>query len=89
MIFGKHINKYYLKYGWMLLIGIVSLVMVDYVQLIVPELYRITLNGMIDKEVEIDGVVRAFDMNVLLDSVCRPLLFVILALVIGRFVWRV
>lgn len=89
MIFGKHINKYYLKYGWMLLIGVASLVMVDYVQLIVPELYRITLNGIIDGKVEVDGVVRTFDMNVLLDNVCRPLLFVILALVIGRFVWRV
>lgn len=89
MIFGKHINKYYLKYGWMLLIGIASLVMVDYVQLIVPELYRITLNGIIKGEVEINGTLTPFGMDVLLDNVCRPLLLVILALVIGRFVWRI
>ena len=89
MIFGKHINKYYLKYGWMLLIGIASLVMVDYVQLIVPELYRITLNGIIKGKVEINGTLTPFGMDVLLDNVCRPLLLVILALVIGRFVWRI
>ena len=36
MVFGKHINKYYLKYLWMLLIGLVALVAVDYFQLLIP-----------------------------------------------------
>ncbi|MBO4421861.1 MAG: ABC transporter ATP-binding protein [Clostridia bacterium] len=89
MIFGKYINRYYLKYSWVLLIGIASLVMVDSVQLIVPELYRITLNGIIYGETEINGVMREFSMDILLNNVCLPLLFVILALVIGRFVWRI
>ncbi|MBO4868278.1 MAG: ABC transporter ATP-binding protein [Clostridia bacterium] len=89
MIFGKYVNRYYLKYGWMLLLGVASLVMVDYVQLIVPELYRMTLNGLSDGQVELDGVMRAFDMDFLLEQICRPLLFVILSLVIGRFVWRI
>ena len=30
MIFGKHINKYYIKYGLWLLLGVVALVAVDY-----------------------------------------------------------
>ena len=30
MIFGKHINRYYLKYSWMLVLGLVALVMVDF-----------------------------------------------------------
>ena len=38
MIFGKHINKYYLRYAPMLLLGLLALVLVDYMQLVVPEL---------------------------------------------------
>lgn len=89
MIFGKYINKYYLKYLFPLLLGIAALFVVDRVQLIVPELYRLTVNGLVYGQVEIDGVVRAFDMDILLDNICRPLLFVILSLVIGRFAWRI
>ena len=89
MIFGKHINKYYIKYALMLLLGLLSLLVVDYVQLIVPRLYQMVINGMNAGTVELDGVQRAFDMDFLLDEICRPLLFVILIMVIGRFLWRV
>ena len=89
MIFGKHINRYYLKYlGWILL-GIVSLFAVDYCQMVIPKLYRIVINGLNSGVVEIDGAMRAFDMDVLLDKVCMPLLVVILTLVVGRFLWRI
>ena len=33
MIFGKHINRYYLKYAGWLLLGLATLAMVDYLQL--------------------------------------------------------
>lgn len=89
MIFGKYINRYYRKYFFILLLGITALFVVDSVQLIVPELYRTVLNGIIYGEVEINGVMRPFDMDVLLDNICLPLLFVILSLIIGRFVWRI
>lgn len=89
MIFGKYINKYYIKYLFPLLLGIAALFVVDSVQLIVPELYRLTVNGIVYGQVEIDGVMRAFDMDILLDNICKPLLFVILSLVIGRFAWRI
>ena len=46
MIFGKHINRYYLKYGVFLLLGLASLGMVDYLQLIIPNLYQMIVNGM-------------------------------------------
>ena len=36
MIFGKHINRYYLKYAHFLLLGLVALVAVDYLQLEIP-----------------------------------------------------
>ena len=89
MIFGKYINKYYLKYGFVLLLGIAALFVVDRVQLIVPELYRMTVNGLLYGQAEVDGVAVAFDMDFLLDRICLPLLFVILSLVIGRFAWRI
>ena len=46
MIFGKHINKYYLKYGWILFLGIIALVAVDYFQLKIPEIYGTIINGL-------------------------------------------
>ena len=46
MIFGRHINRYYLKYSPMLLLGIATLVMVDVLQLEIPELYQMVINGM-------------------------------------------
>ena len=89
MIFGKHINKYYLKYSPILLLGILALVAVDYFQLEIPELYRIVVNGVNNGEVMIDGVMREFNMELLLDNVCLPLIFIIVAMVIGRFAWRI
>ena len=89
MIFGKHINRYYLKYAGWLLLGMVSLFAVDYCQMVIPKLYRIIINGLNTGMVEIDGAVTAFSMDVLLDHVCMPLLIVILTLVVGRFLWRV
>ncbi len=89
MLFGKHINRYYLKYLPLLLLGLVALVLVDFFQLEVPELYRTVINGVNTGEVLLDGTVYAFDMDFLLDHVCLPLIFIILAMVTGRFLWRV
>lgn len=89
MIFGKHINRYYLKYGWMLLLGLASLVVVDYLQLIIPELQQMLINGMNQGFVMVDGAQVAFDMDFLLDRICMPMVVVILSLVFGRFAWRV
>ena len=89
MIFGKHINKYYLRYAPMLLVGLLALVLVDYMQLVVPELYRMVINGIDNGVVEVDGITHAFDMTFLLDKICLPMIFVIIAMVIGRFLWRI
>ena len=89
MLFGKRINKYYLKYAPMLLLGIVALVVVDYLQLIVPELYRTVVNGLNDGTItEASGQVAAFDMDYLLDKVCLPFIGIIVSIVCGRFAWR-
>ncbi len=89
MVLHKRFNFYYIKYGWMLLIGILSLVIVDYGQLKVPELYRMVVNGMNEGVVEYEGAALSFDMDFLLDYVCRPLLIVVLFICVGRCLWRV
>lgn len=53
MLTGKYINKYYLKYWYFFLIGIVALVLVDYFQLKIPDylgdiIYKINNNLPID-----------------------------------------
>ncbi|MCM1091228.1 MAG: ABC transporter ATP-binding protein/permease [Muribaculum sp.] len=89
LIFGKHINRYYVKYGGILLLGIAALILVDYFQLLLPELYRIVVNGMNGGLVEIDGREVAFTMDVLLDEVCLTTVYIIVVMVVGRFLWRV
>ncbi len=89
MIFGKHINRYYLRYGLWLLLGLVALVGVDYLQLEIPKIYGMVVNGMNDGFVEIDKVKYAFDMTFVLDRVCMPMVQVILLIIVGRFLWRV
>ena len=46
VIFGRHINKYYFKYAGWLLLGLAALVLVDYMQLVIPNLYQQVINGM-------------------------------------------
>ena len=89
MIFGKHINRYYLKYAPMLIFGLVALVMVDYLQLEIPKLYRMVINGMDMGYVMVDGVQMTFDLDFLLDYICMPMVKVILAMIVGRFLWRI
>ena len=89
MVIGKQINRYYLRFAHLLLLGLAALVMVDYLTLIVPNLYQKVINGINLGYVEQDGVQTPFDMAFLLDQVCVPMLIVILGMVFGRFLWRV
>ncbi|MBR7179942.1 MAG: ABC transporter ATP-binding protein [Oscillospiraceae bacterium] len=89
MIFGKHINRYYLRFAPMLLLGLATLVAVDYLQLIIPELYQMVIDGMHVGTVTVDGAVHVFNMDFLLERVCMPMVWVILGVCIGRFLWRI
>ena len=89
MIFGKHINRYYLKYAGWLILGLLALVSVDYLQLEIPKLYRMVINGISQGYVDVDGVQTVFDMNFVLDCICMPMIGIILAMVCGRFLWRI
>ena len=89
MIFGKHINRYYLKYAPGLLLGILTLTMVDFLQLEVPKLYRNVVNGMNSGFVAADGVQIPFDMRYVVDKVCMPMIGIVMLIALGRFVWRI
>lgn len=88
MIFGKHMNKYYLKYGGWILLGLVVLSVIDYAELIVPNLYQMVINGLGSGYVTVDGVTLPFDLNFLLDRICMPMAVVILVVLAGQFLWR-
>ena len=88
MIFGRHINRYYLRYGPFLLIGLAALIAVDYLQLIIPNLYQMVVNGVNDGYVVQNGVKKAFDAQFLLREILMPMVYIILSIVAGRFVWR-
>lgn len=89
MIFGKHINRYYIKYAGWLLLGLAALCAVDYLQLVIPNLYQMVINGMNEGVVLVDGVEMVFDMDFLLDRICMPMVWIILSMVLGRFLWRI
>lgn len=89
MVFGKNINRYYLKYLPILLLGLAALLVVDYMQLEVPELYGMVINGANMGVVELNGVMVPFDTEFLLEHICNPMLGIIVSLVLGRFLWRV
>ena len=88
MIFGRHINRYYLRYGPFLFFGMITLIAVDYLQLIIPNLYQMVVNGINDGYVIQDGVQKVFDAQFLMRQILMPMVYVILSIVAGRFVWR-
>ena len=89
MLFGKHINRYYLKYALGLLLGLLALVMVDFLQLEIPKFYRMVIDGMSYGYILEDGAQIPFTMDLVLDKICMPMLIIILSLVFGRFLWRI
>ena len=89
MLFGKSINRYYLKYLHLFLLGIIALVTIDYAQLEIPKLYRYLINGINTGMVEIGEEVLPFNFDFVLEKICQPMMLIILALIVGRFTWRI
>ena len=54
--------------------------LVDFFQLKIPELYRMVING-------IDS--NTLTLEFLLDDICAPMLWIVVAMVFGRFLWRI
>ena len=89
MIFGKYINRYYLKNAPVLLLGLLALLTVDYIQLLIPQFYRLVINGVNLGQVVVNGQTLLFTKEVLLQHICLPMIWIVVLMVIGRFLWRI
>lgn len=89
MVFGKQINRYYLKYAPWLILGLLALIAVDAFQMEIPKIYRMVINGIHDGYVIEDGFYYVFDAQFLLEKVCIPIFVIIVVLMSGRFLWRI
>lgn len=78
MLFGKYINKYYLKFSWLFLIGLIGLVAVDVFQLFIPE-YLGKLVDMFD-----GGVID----KAALKEIILGVMVVAIVMFFGRIMWR-
>ena len=78
MLFGKYVNKYYLRYAILFIIGIAALIAVDYIQLFIPEYL-----GQVVGILQDNG-----DTNLIIDLGLKVLL-VAGGMFLGRFLWRI
>lgn len=78
MLLGKHINKYYLKYIWLYLIGIVGLVAVDWFQLLIPEYLGKIVDLFNGTEIDLSA----------LREIIVGVITVAFVLFLGRVMWR-
>ncbi len=81
MLLGKHINKYYLKYWYLFLLGVAALIFVDYISLFIPEY----LGNIVDL------VTEGYVANEIFDEVLRMSLYILLiglGMMAGRIIWR-
>lgn len=79
MLFGKHVNKFYLKYGLFFLIGILALMTVDYVQLLIPDITGSIIEGIEEATLTKDALL----------VFMKELILWAMIIVFGRFLWRI
>lgn len=79
MLFGKYVNKYYLKYGLIMLVGIAALLAVDYFQLLVPDIVGNIVDGL-ENETLIKDELKTYIFEILIIAV---------VMFTGRFLWRI
>ena len=79
MLFGKNINKYYLKYLAYIIIGIIALIFVDVYQLKMPEIIGGLVSNIKDKTLTLD----------LINSYIKEMIIIVIIMFLGRFTWRI
>lgn len=82
MLFGKRIGKYYLRYSWLLILGIAALVAVDYFQLRIPEIYGAIIDGL-------DPTTTTTITTDMLLNLLYEAFWIVAVLAVGRFLWRI
>ncbi|MBQ9827714.1 MAG: hypothetical protein IJM62_03420, partial [Lachnospiraceae bacterium] len=80
MLLGKYVNKYYKKYWFLFIAGVIALVAVDYVQLYEP----LFLGRIVDHLSNSGGDVD----TALIGSICLKLLGIAVVMFFGRMMWR-
>jgi ATP-binding cassette subfamily B protein len=78
MIFGKTLNKYYKKYFVMFALGLITLIIVDYVQLEIPNYIGSLIDELKNKSIDQAGI---------LSYIVDISVFVAI-IIVGRFGWR-
>ena len=78
MLLSKQLNKYYVRYWYFFLIGIFSLVAVDYAQLFQPEFLGQLVNSLKDGAATVESVA----------SIVLKLMIVAGVMFFGRMIWR-
>ena len=78
MLFGKYINRYYLKYALLFIIGILALIAVDFIQLFIPEY----LGEVVDILKNGGDTNRIITLGLYVLAVSGGML-------VGRFLWRI
>ena len=79
MLFGKNINKYYLKYAVYIIFGIIALIFVDVYQLKMPEIIGGLVSNIKDKSLTLE----------LVNEYIKDMIIIVLIMFIGRFTWRI
>lgn len=79
MIFGKHVNNFYVKYGFFFLLGILALVVVDYAQLEIPNIMGYIIEKLDQKTLT----------NTELQGYVKSMALIAVVIVGGRFLWRI
>ncbi len=79
MLFGKHINRYYLRYLHLFILGIAALVLVDIFQLRIPELFGELIDSINKNTLTTESLVATIKM----------LVIIIAIMFVGRFGWRI
>lgn len=79
MIFGKLVNKYYLKYWFMFLLGFITLGLVDYFQLSIPQAVARIIDGIDKGTLEISYLTLQIGLIAVFG----------LIIIVGRFLWRI
>ena len=83
MLFGKYVNKYYLKYAILFIIGIAALLAVNWIQLYIPEFL-----GEVVKILKQDGPLTDEGKNRIM-TLGIYVLIVAGGMFLGRFIWRI
>ncbi len=78
MIFGKTVNKYYLRYTHLFILGFIALVIVDYIQLEIPALTGQLIDQLVEGNIDRFGII---------DIVSIIGLYALI-IIVGRFLWR-